>query len=83
MKLHAAHYWTSDGRVVVEIRDREQYQEDTKFPERQCRGTRKWRMPKPLMPKLMKSVILPRGTTGTELKLAKKTLIMVVEVERA
>ena len=73
MKLRAAHYWTMDGRVVVEVRDHDLPKLGRNL------GAQRWAHRD--LPPMKKQLIFPRGTTGTALKMAKQNLIMLAELE--
>lgn len=78
MKLHANHYWTPDGRVVVEVRDREP-RVLVNEPFAPGSGFRKWRLAR--VPEVVKTAVFPRGPTGTALKIVKQNLIMLAKIE--
>ena len=80
MKLKASHYWTADGRVVVEVRD---HDAKTSAPvaNKYTAGYRYYPHGYPQIATLVHTMHFPRGTTKEAVKLAKKNAIMLYELK--
>jgi hypothetical protein len=75
MKLKASHHWRVDGTIVIDVRDHDAKME----------LVRSWRTfqttRKPQINKLVATMELPRGTSKADVKLAKKSMIMMYEIK--
>jgi hypothetical protein len=80
MKLKASHFWATDGTVIIQVRDHDATT-DMKDPTvNKYAGHAPWARRKPQIATLKYSMTVPRGTTKSAIKLAKKTAIMLCEV---
>ena len=81
MKLKASHYWLSDGRVVVEVRDHDAKKDMPKLNPFSGPGPGAYHNRKPQIATLVHSMIFPRGIAKADVKLAKKNAIMFYEIK--
>ena len=80
MKLKAIHYWTQDGRVVVEVRDHDA-KVAAPIQNKYTASYRHYPHRLPLIATLVHTMIFPRGTTKEAVKMAKKSAIMLYELK--
>ena len=83
MRLKAAHWWLSDGTIVVEVRDHDAlmamhdpvlnpYARRTLFAQYNR---------KPQIATVVSRLTVPKGTSKAEIKLTKKALSMAHEIK--
>lgn len=71
MKIKAAHYWTTDGEVVVLVKDHESYERTESYWD--MSDTRVRRV------KTLATYRYPRGLAGSALRDAKRALVKMWE----
>jgi ethanolamine utilization protein EutP (predicted NTPase) len=79
MKLKASHHWRTDGTIVIEIRDHDAKQ--NMLPKNTHLPSVTYGVFHPQVNALVTTMDLPRGTPKADVKLAKKSLIMAMEVQ--
>lgn len=83
MKLKAAHWWKTDGTIVVQVRDHDALKDMKDVSRNVYSGIMPYsERRQPQIATLVKQIDLPRATSKADVKMAKKNLIMLVELER-
>lgn len=83
MRLKAAHWWLSDGTIVVEVRDHDALMDmhDPVLNRYSGRISYADLTRKPQIATVVSRVTVPKGTSKAEVKLTKKALIMAYEIK--
>ena len=81
MKLKASHYWSPRGDVIIEVRDHDAMVDMKDSILNKYAGNNPWSRKKPRVATKVASLTLPRGTCKNDVKLAKKSLLMMHEMK--
>lgn len=81
MRLKAAHWWLSDGTIVVEVRDHDKLQDMPDPVLNRYSGNPVRYDNKPQIATVVSRLTVPKGTSKAEVKLTKQTLIMAYETK--